>query len=50
MKGYNFGGQKAQLLKARLKFLRENPDAARQIANGIRPKGYPQTIRALETK
>lgn len=46
MKGYNFGGKKAALLKARLKFLRDNPEAAQQLANGIRPIGYPENIKA----
>lgn len=50
MRGYNFGGKKAALLKARLKFLRENPEAAKQLAKGIRPKGYPVGIQAPPKK
>lgn len=43
--GYNFGGKKAQLLRRRLKFLRDNPEAGKLLVQGKRPKGYPEYIR-----
>lgn len=50
MSGYNFGGKKARLLKARLKFLRDNPEAAKMLARGVRPPGYPDGIQAPPCK
>lgn len=41
-RGYNFGGKKADLIRRRAKFLADNPGAAKLLAQGIKPKGYPE--------
>ena len=41
-RGYNFGGKKASLIRRRAKFLADNPGAAKLLARGIKPKGYPE--------
>jgi len=49
-RGYNFGGKKAKLLRARVRFLADNPEAAKLLARGIRPRGYPEAIQAPPEK
>lgn len=42
--GYAFGGQRAQMMQARLDFIREHGGAF--LFENRRPKGYPKPFRA----
>lgn len=42
--GYNFGGKRAEAMRARLKALRD-PAAARALMDGKKPKDYPESYK-----
>lgn len=39
--GYNFRGSKAEMMARRLAALKRDPEAARALMAGKRPKNYP---------
>lgn len=43
--GYAFGGKRAEAMKARLRALKADPEAARRLMNGNRPADYAEPYR-----
>ena len=49
--GYSFGGKRAQNLRKRLAAIRNDPEAARALMAGKRPKDYPAPFnKAMQAK
>lgn len=49
--GYSFGGKRAQNLRKRLAAIKKDPEAARAIMAGKRPKDYPAAFnKATQAK